>query len=206
MNHLDEIQRILRERQVTLYELIAQNDFCGFDLCDEYDNACFMECKKNWEDCDDYIDATWLLLAINVYSPGHREPYTPIDLARFIQETEPLWCKYLNEVNREEYRPENFGVDGITVKIPYDGSVNGHSFHMTYMQEFWELLRGNVSETVYRKFFEIFADKETSDKVAAVIAKKNKLSADPAAGEDKDENLSAEEEISPEEKKEEEVI
>ena len=138
---------------ISLYEMIRLTQTEGFDCCDnDWDFGVFMTCEKSFEDCHDYYDKFMLLLCLNIkcikYSPKW---YSPCDFVSFFEENKEPINKFLNEENREGYRPMDYK------KLDKE---EDSGYYEVYFLSFENLINGNYCENDYEKLYKYLGGKQ----------------------------------------------
>lgn len=137
---------------LSLYEMIMKTGGNGFDCCDnDWDFGVFMTCEKSFEDCRDYYDKFMLLLCLNIkclkYNPKW---YSPCDFVSFFEENKEPINKFLNEENREGYRPKDHK------NLDKDKDTG---YYEVYFMSFENLINGNYCESDYEKLYKYLGGK-----------------------------------------------
>lgn len=119
----------------------------GSDICDrDWDWGIFLGIPeaKSLEECEDGYDRFCLLLALNLHCTELRTDwYTVCDVCDFIEANRKAFDRFLEEANREGYRPSD-----------YEGHLNANEdkgYYEVYMQSMECLIAGNYALEDYEK-------------------------------------------------------
>lgn len=136
----------------SLYEMIMATGGEGFDCCDiDWDFAVFMTCEKTFEDCHDYYDKFMLLLCLNVQCEKYKEQwYSPCDFVSFFEANKKAINRFLNEENREGYRPKDY---------KHLDKNEDSGYYEVYFLSFENLINGNYCESDYEKLYKYLGGK-----------------------------------------------
>lgn len=137
---------------LSLYEMIMITGGNGFDCCDiDWDFGVFMTCEKTFEDCHDYYDKFMLLLCLNVQCEKYKAQwYSPCDFVSFFEENKKAINKFLNEENREGYRPKDY---------KHLDKNEDSGYYEVYFLSFENLINGNYCESDYEKLYKYLGGK-----------------------------------------------
>lgn len=136
----------------SIYEtlrLVGQNDL---DFCDnDWDFGVNMGCENSFEECHDYYDKFMLLLCLNIKClKVNTDWYSPCDFVSFFEENKKPIDKFLNEENREGFRPKDY-----KSLNPKEDS----GYYEVYFMSFENLINGNYSENNYEKLYKLLGGK-----------------------------------------------
>lgn len=142
----------------SLYEVLMLTGHEDMDICDSvFDWGSNMGCYKSFEDCNDYYDKLMLLFCLNITCTKVNEKwYSCCDISRFISEHQDTFDKFMNEENREGYRPQDY-----SHKLDYE---KDEDFYDLYLNTFESLIIGNYAESDYQKLYEMLIKESENDK------------------------------------------
>ena len=136
----------------SIYEVLMFNQQEDMDICDDiFDWGSNIGCKKSFEDCEDYYDRLMLLFCLNIKCKRYnRDWYSCCKICEFIEANKEVFDNFMEEENREEYRPSFYGTP-IT--------SDDEDFYDLYLTTFESLIIGNYAESDYEKLYKALGGK-----------------------------------------------
>ena len=134
--------------EMSLYAALKNKEMDGCDICDnDWDWGIYLgfpEDVDSVEECKEPYDAFCLLLALNLKTKVVRPDwYTPCNVCEFIEENRKAFDKFMNEENREGYRPKDY-------EEPLKANEDD-GYYEVYMATMENLIAGNYSDSDYEK-------------------------------------------------------
>ena len=133
--------------ETTLQQALMANNMDGCDITDyDWDWGIYLGLPeaKSIEDCKDGYDMFCLLLCLNIKTKGIKTDwYTPCGVCAFIEENRKAFDKFLNEENREGYRPCDY-------RKPLKADED-EGYYDVYMRSMECLIAGNYADKDYYK-------------------------------------------------------
>lgn len=135
-------------KTMKLIEFMEFSDNYGFDITDDiWDWGNYFETPRNFKECEnDYYNLLMWHFANNIEIVKYQEDwYSICKVSEFIYKNIKAFNKFMNEENREGYRPNEYeeiesADDGLMVDI--------------YLPTFENLINGNYSDDGYKKICE----------------------------------------------------
>lgn len=142
------ITNIPKIENKSIYETLRMCGHSDMDFCDnDWDFCVNMGCENTFEECRDYYDKFMLLLCLNIKCLKVNEKwYSPCDFVSFFEENKEAINKFLNEENREGFRPKDYK----NLKPNEDSG-----YYEVYFMSFENLINGNYYESDYEKLYKL---------------------------------------------------
>ena len=132
---------------VSFYEAMRSAGMDGCDICDvDWDWGIYLGVPEagSLDECEDSYDKLMLLFCLNIRCKEVRPDwYSPCYVAAFVEENRAAFDKFLEEENREGYRPSDYDAP---LKADED-----EGYYEVYMQSMECLIAGNYCESDYEK-------------------------------------------------------
>lgn len=131
-----------------LVECVAKHNG-GFDISDRtWDWGEYFDCADKLKNCGDYYDKVqWVLGKEIEVDKFDTTWFTVCDISGFIMKNIDVFNEFLNDVNREEWQPQNWE------KQPEQDDEEFYELYIEGM--FQDLLAGGYSEKSYEKLYRI---------------------------------------------------
>ena len=136
--------------KISFFDACRYNQIDGADICDEdWDWGIFLSCpdESDIDKLDESYDKFCLILCLNLKCRGIvHDWYTPCDVAHFIEENRKAFDRFMDEENKEGYRPKDY-------KEPLRWDEDG-GYLEVYMGTMENLIAGNYAEGDYAKLIQ----------------------------------------------------
>ena len=137
--------------KITLYELFILCDIDNTDIGDDvYDWGVNFACYVDKGKCKDYYNKLMRMFATQIECDKYRPNwYSHCFVSKYIKEHIDVFRTFLNEENREGFKPEN-----------YNNTENDdEQFFDIYMTSMEQLISGNYSDKQYEKLYKMLGGK-----------------------------------------------
>ena len=137
-------------KEISFFDACRLNQVDGSDICDnDWDWGIFLSCpdESDIDELDEAYDKFCLILCLNLKCKGIvHNWYTPCDVAHFIEEHRKAFDRFMDEENKEGYRPKDYDKP---LKWDEDGG-----YLEVYMGTMENLIAGNYCESDYAKLIQ----------------------------------------------------
>lgn len=135
-------------KTMKLIEFMEFSDNYGFDIADDiWDWGNYFETPRNFKECEnDYYNLLMWHFANNIEIVKYQEDwYSICKVSEFIYKNIKAFNKFMNEKNREGYRPNEYEeIESADDELMVD----------IYLPTFENLINGNYSDDDYKKLCE----------------------------------------------------
>lgn len=135
-------------KEISFYDACLLSHIDGADISDkDWDWGIYFgipDGAKSIDDCEDSYDKFCFILSLNLKCEGIvPDWYTPCDVCGFIEAHRKVFDRFIEEANREGYRPSDFDEPLI--------ASEDKGYYEVYMGTMENLIAGNYAESDYEK-------------------------------------------------------